>query len=41
MIRWLVRLAPMVMLLVSSVFVFGLVSYFSLPREAAPDVLHG
>ena len=38
MIRWLVRHAPMVMLLISSVFVFGLVSYIGLPREAAPDV---
>ena len=38
MIRWLVRHAPMVLLLVSSVLVFGLVSYLSLPREAAPDV---
>jgi len=38
MIRWLVRHAPMVMLLISSVFLFGLASYIGLPREAAPDV---
>ncbi len=38
MIRWLVGHAPMVLLLIVSVFLYGLVSYFGLPREAAPDV---
>jgi len=38
MIRWLVKHASVVLLLVLSVTVFGLVSYIGLPREAAPDV---
>ena len=38
MIRWLVRHAPVVLLMVLSITVFGMVSYVGLPREAAPDV---
>ena len=38
MIRWLVKHASVVLLLVLSVTVFGIVSYIGLPREAAPDV---
>lgn len=38
MFRWLVKASPTVALLIGVVFVFGLISYFSLPREASPDV---
>ncbi len=38
MIRFVVKHAPLVMLLVGVTFVFGLVSYIGLPREASPDV---
>ena len=38
MIKWLVRHAPTVWLLVLSIIAFGSIAYISLPREAAPDV---
>jgi multidrug efflux pump subunit AcrB/outer membrane protein TolC len=38
MIKWLVRHAPTVWLLVFSIVVFGSIAYISLPREASPDV---
>jgi multidrug efflux pump len=38
MIRWVVRNAAPIFVAVVAVFVFGLVSYNTLPREAAPDV---
>jgi multidrug efflux pump subunit AcrB/outer membrane protein TolC len=38
MIRWLVRHAPSVVLLILCVVSFGALSYATLPREASPDV---
>lgn len=38
MIKWLVRHAPTVWLLVLSIIAFGSIAYISLPREASPDV---
>ncbi len=38
MIRWLVKHAPTVWLLVLSVVAFGSLAYATLPREAAPDI---
>ena len=38
MIRFVVKHAPLVVVLIAVIFSFGLISYVGLPREASPDV---